>query len=84
MVAYWDPVQKTFTAPPPGTTGPASGALPQSNVTAGPQSPVLQPLPSGHGTFIDLQGGSQSYVVAHIHADGGASAECQGHSGEHP
>lgn len=66
----------------PGSANQPAFTTPQARASAA-AAPVLQVLPSGKGTFIDLHGGSQSYVVIRTSADGGVSTECLDGKGEH-
>ncbi len=83
MVANWDPERRTFVPLPPGSAKQPTGNTPQANVQTATVAPVLQVLPSGKGTFIDLHGASQSYVVIKASNSGGISTTCLDGQGTH-
>jgi hypothetical protein len=83
MIAKWDPAKHAFVPPTTGTVAEANATLLHDTVTSPTRAPVLQVLASGKGTFIDLRGDLQSYVVMKVLQDGGISTECSDSEGEH-
>ena len=82
MVANWDPSKRMFVPLPSGSALRAPQTT-QASATSAATAPVLQALPSGKGTFIDLHGTSQSYVVIKASSDGGISTTCLDGPGTH-
>lgn len=80
MVANWDQGKQTFVPMPPGSALQSASATPQASAAS---APVVQVLPSGKGTFIDLHGGFQSYVVMKASHNGAISTECIDGPGAH-
>lgn len=74
MVANWDPVKRAFVPIPSASAAQPAGITPSASVASA--APVLQVLPSGKGTFIDLHGTLQSYVVMRALDDGGVTTDC--------
>jgi len=83
MVANWDPSKRAFVPMPPGSALQSASAMPQASAASAAAAPVVQVLPSGKGTFIDLHGGLQSYVVIKASHNGAISTECIDGPGAH-
>ncbi len=76
MVANWDPVKRAFVPMPSASAAQPAGITPSATVASAIAAPVLQALPSGKGTFIDLHGTLQSYVIMRALGDGGVTTDC--------
>ena len=80
QVAHWDPGKQRFVNEPVASGPPPPAPLPEADAGA----IVLQRLPSGKGTFIDLHGRFRNYMMLHAKEDGSVSGECRSSEAGHP